>query len=144
MSHERKQRNTWKEFLAFFQLHPNEKNAFYYAHFPTENESTIRQYKSRAITLRSQKRKKVTKKVSRSTANNSSDEKQFIDDPDELLYSVAIRELNKQNPDPRWANILISCRKENITTKREVLEKFKNLPTQTLVSLLKGNLQEEL
>ena len=67
----------------------------------------------------------------------------FIDNPDELLLNTAIRELNKPNPDPRWANILISCKKENISTKSEVLEQFKQLNTQTLVNLLSKNLQEE-
>jgi len=60
----------------------------------------------------------------------------FIDDPDELLLSTAIRELNKPSPDPRWATILINCKKENISTKSEVIEQFKQLPTQTLVNLL--------
>lgn len=68
---------------------------------------------------------------------------QFIDDPDELLMSVAIRELNKAKPDPRWASILINCKKENITNKNLVLEEFKQLPTKALVSLLSKNLQEE-
>lgn len=67
----------------------------------------------------------------------------YKDDPDELLMSVAIRELNKPQPDPRWASILINCKKENITTKSEVLEEFKQLPTQVLVNLLSKSLQKE-
>ena len=67
----------------------------------------------------------------------------YIDDPDELLMNVAIRELNRPKPDPRWASILINCKKENITTKSEVLEQFKQLPTQALVNLLSKSLQEE-
>lgn len=66
-----------------------------------------------------------------------------VDDPDELLMSVAIRELNRANPDPRWASILISCKKENISNKSEVIDKFNQLPTQTLVNLLSKSLQEE-
>lgn len=67
----------------------------------------------------------------------------FIDDPDELLLSTAIRELNKPSPDPRWATILINCKKENINTKSEVIDKFKQLPTQALVNLLSKSLPEE-
>ena len=67
----------------------------------------------------------------------------FIDDPNELLMSVAIRELNKPDPDPRWANILIACKKENITIRNEMLDQFKQLPTKALVSLLNKNLPNE-
>lgn len=70
-------------------------------------------------------------------------ESDFIDDPDELLLSVAIRELNRANPDPRWASILINCKKENISNKEKVLDQFKQLPTQALVNLLSKSLQEE-
>ena len=62
----------------------------------------------------------------------------FIDNPDELLLSTAIRELNKPNPDPRWATILINCKKENISTKTEVIDKFKQLSIQARVNILKG------
>ena len=68
---------------------------------------------------------------------------QFIDDPNELLLSTAIRELNKPSPDPRWATILINCKKENISTKSEVIEQFNQLPTQTLVNLLSKSLPNE-
>ena len=67
----------------------------------------------------------------------------FIDDPDELLLSVAIRELNRENPDPRWASILINCKKEKITTQRADIEQFKQLPTKALVSLLSKSSQEK-
>ena len=67
----------------------------------------------------------------------------FIDDPDELLLSTAIRELNKPNPDPRWATILINCKKEQITNKKNVMDQFRQLPTKALVNILKANLQEE-
>ena len=72
------------------------------------------------------------------------DENGFIDDPDELLISVAIRELNKPNPDPRWASILLGCKKENVQLRTQRLESFKNLPTTALVNLLSKNLPEEL
>ncbi len=61
----------------------------------------------------------------------------IIDDPDELLYSVAIRELNKTTPDPRWATILIQCRKEIGKRTGEVLDQLQKLPTKALVEMLK-------
>ena len=64
------------------------------------------------------------------------EEQRFIDDPDELLTSVAIRELNKPDPDPRWANILISCKKAKITTKGDDIESFRKLPNEVLANLL--------
>ena len=67
----------------------------------------------------------------------------FIDNPDELLLSTAIRELNKPNPDPRWATILINCKKEKITTKTEVIEEFRQQPTRLLVNLLNKSSQKE-
>ena len=75
--------------------------------------------------------------------NDKSSPLAFIDDPDELLLSVAIRELNRPDPDPRWATILINCKKENISTKEEAIERFKQLSTQGLVNLLNKSLQEE-
>jgi len=81
--------------------------------------------------------------VTKSTKKNPSQEISFIDDPNELLLSVAIRELNKPNPDPRWASILINCKKEKITNTNEVIDQFKNLPTAALVNLLNKSSQEE-
>lgn len=75
---------------------------------------------------------------------NTPQEPRFIDDPDELLLSVAVRELNKLNPDSRWASILIACKKEKITNKTDVMDQFKQLPTKALISLLKKNSLEEL
>ena len=75
---------------------------------------------------------------------NTTQEPTFIDDPDELLISVAIRELNKPNPDSRWANILIACKKEKITNKTNVMDQFKQLPTKALIGILKKNLQDVL
>ena len=75
--------------------------------------------------------------------DTTQDPLRFIDDPNELLLSTAIRELNKPNPDPRWANILINCKKEKITTKTEVIEEFRQQPTQLIVNLLNKSLQKE-
>lgn len=76
--------------------------------------------------------------------NTTQEALRFIDNPDELLLSTAIRELNKPNPDPRWATILINCKKEKITTKTEVIEEFRQQPTQLIVNLLNKSLQKEL
>lgn len=61
----------------------------------------------------------------------------YTNDPDELLMSVSIRMLNKPEPDPRWANILLSCRKENISNKNEAMEEYSALPNSALSMLLK-------
>lgn len=84
----------------------------------------------------------MKKKSLQQTTNNDNGHRDYssnniIDDPDELLYSVSIRELNKHNPDPRWASILISCRKEKIKLKDEVIEQLQKLPTNNLVEILK-------
>ena len=60
----------------------------------------------------------------------------FIDDPDELLYSVSIRELNREQPDPRWANILLSCREKIHKTKKQRQEALQNKPTDKLLHMI--------
>lgn len=67
---------------------------------------------------------------------------QYIDDPDELLMSVAIRELNREHPDPRWASILINCKKEKITIKGDDIESFRKLPNEVLANLLSKSKQK--
>lgn len=76
----------------------------------------------------------------------------FIDDPNELLMDCAIRELNKQNPEVRWASILINIldktkQLEAISKDRvEVQSKLKQYSTIDLISLRKkltGNLQTD-
>jgi len=59
-----------------------------------------------------------------------------ISDPDELLYSVAIRELNKSQPDPRWANILITCITKIHKTKKARQDLLQNKPTNNLLSMI--------
>ena len=76
-------------------------------------------------------------KIPKSNQNNHFNPPKIIDDPDELLMSVAVRELNKPNPDPRWASILINCRKENITIKSEVIDQLQKLPTKALTEMLR-------
>ena len=63
----------------------------------------------------------------------------FIDDPDELLLSVSMRELNKPDPDPRWGNLLIAVRKENIgISKKEgkIRSKFKSMNIKDIAMIL--------
>lgn len=80
-------------------------------------------------------KKKVIEKVQGNTP--PLENRVYTDDPDELLMSVAIRELNKPQPDPRWASILINCKKENISYKSEVIEQLQKLPTKNLIEMLK-------
>ena len=117
----------------------------------TSQKGSIRKLKSRTLNELKEletyetKPKKVTNQDQKLAVFDSP---QFIDDPDELLMSVAVRELNKANPDPRWASILINCKKENISHKSEVIEQLQKLPTKNLIEILKkqsgSNLPSEL
>ena len=83
-------------------------------------------------------KKKIIKKVQNSANFDTSI---FIDDPDELLMSVAVRELNKSNPDPRWANVLITTRKENIgqsTKEGKIRSRFKSMNIKNIAKILSG------
>lgn len=73
----------------------------------------------------------------------------FIDDPDELLLSVSMRELNKPDPDPRWGNLLIAVRKEQLgTSKKEgnIRSQFKSMNIEDIARIIsekgKGTSQE--
>ena len=60
--------------------------------------------------------------------------------------SVAVRELNKPNPDPRWANVLITTRRENIgISKKEgnIQSKFKSMSIKEVSKIL-GKKQESI
>jgi hypothetical protein len=61
----------------------------------------------------------------------------YKDDPDELLHSLCVRELNKPNPDVRWASILLTLLKERGKRASEMSEQFRQLPSTTLIQLLK-------
>jgi len=138
---------TTKELLLnIFEKFPNIKLQEAQKEIPTLTKANF--YKCRRQWLKSKSPPKITKskqstKNTKSTKKNPPQEISFIDDPNELLLSVAIRELNKPNPDPRWASILINCKKEKITNTNEVIDQFKNLPTQALVNLLNKSSQEE-
>lgn len=93
-------------------------------------------YRMKNLPPNTPKKRKVPKSIP--PQNTPQDALRFIENPDELLLSTAIRELNKPNPDPRWATILINCKKENISTKTEVIDKFKQLSIQARVNILKG------
>lgn len=82
---------------------------------------------------------KATKIPKSIPPQNTPQEPRFIDDPDELLLSVAVRELNKPNPDPRWANVLITTRRENIgISKKEgiIQSKFKSMNIKDIAMIL--------
>jgi hypothetical protein len=65
----------------------------------------------------------------------------FIDDPNELLMSVAMRELNKSNPEVRWASILLQMldktKQLETKSKSEVKSKLKQYSSSELIELRK-------
>ena len=86
-------------------------------------------------------KKKIIEKITKSNQNTHFNPPRFIDDPDELLMSVAVRELNKPNPDPRWANVLITTRKENIgQSKKEgkIRSQFKSMNIKDIAKISSG------
>jgi hypothetical protein len=138
--------NLRQSILDALQKEPTLTNKQLYNLNPKGNRTSIRVY---ANEVRNKTNSGITPKNNHNSTLKPSkpsppqETATFIDDPNELLMSVAVRELNKPDPDPRWANILISCKKENITIKNEMLDQFKQLPTKALVSLLNKNLQDE-
>ena len=75
----------------------------------------------------------------------------FIDDPNELLMSNAIRALNKQNPHVSWGTLLFNILKETkqletvSKDRSEVQSQLKQYSTTDLIKLRKkltGNLQD--
>ena len=131
------------DFKTFYNKFPDKPNSFYYKQFPRGNKSTIRSYKFRLrkiikanATVDATKKKQRKKEISINPPKTT--KTPFIDDPDELLMSVSTRELNRPNPDPRWASILISVRKENIgKSKKEgdIQSKFKSMDIKELVKI---------
>ena len=100
-----------------------------------ENESTDKIIQ--VIQHKSVKLKKVVKQVIQH--KQDIDDINFIDDPDELLISVCIRELNKARPDPRWASILINVRKESLGMSKkegEIQSKFKSMQIHDIVKII--------
>ena len=131
-----------QQVFIFLKNNPNAKNPDLYEKFKGESHNSLRTYKNQFFNSQSQL--DISPITKQSKPQFIPPQIEYTDDPDELLLSVAIRELNKPDPDPRWASILINCKKEKITTKGAAFEQFKNLPTQALVNLLSKNSQEEL
>jgi len=105
------------EFKQFYKKHPGKSNSFYYRQFPKGNQSTIRNYKYRCknakntVATHDATNNKITKsnpKQPPQVEGLATPPTDFIDDPNELLMSCATRELNKANPNVRWANILLT------------------------------------
>lgn len=78
------------------------------------------------------------------TSNFAGEAQYYNDDPNELLKSCCIRQLNRPDPDVRWANVLLA-----IMTKTNELSKITDngadtelsrLSTSSLVSKLKEKL----
>jgi len=65
----------------------------------------------------------------------------LIDDPNELLMSCAMRELNKSNPEVRWANILLQLldktKQLEAKSKSDVQSQLKQYSTSELIELRK-------
>ena len=65
----------------------------------------------------------------------------FITDPNELLMSCAMRELNKSNPEVRWATILLNVldktKQLQTKTSSDTLSKLKQYSTQEMINLRK-------
>ena len=136
---------SYQDFLSFFSKHPILTNKDYYSEFPDTPKGTVRYWKMKASKGVNKTPTSVdtTKKKIRSSQPISPkiDALRFIDDPDELLMSVAVRELNKPNPDPRWANVLITTRKENIGhSKKEgkIQSKFKSMSIKDIAKISSG------
>ena len=129
---------SYQDFLSFFSKHPELVNEDYYSEFNNTPKGTVRYWKMKASRGANKTPTVVgpTKKKS-IPPQDTTQEHQFIDDVDELLISAAIRQLNKPNPDPRWATILIACRKENIAIKSEVIDQLQKLPTKALTEMLR-------
>ncbi len=100
--------------------------------FKTESWNSVRVYKNQYY-----KENKISNVISpKETKVGPSTPATFIDDPDELLYSVCIRELNKANPSPSWGNLLLSCREKIQKSKLERQSKLLQRPTDTLLSMI--------
>ena len=115
--------------------HPNAKPLEILEKFPDANEGSIRTYIKQwqgNIAKKSNIPKKKSSHFSAPPQGNTG----FIDDPDELLYSVAIRELNKPNPNPQWARVLIEAR-QKIKQKDELVDTLQKSSIKELTEILK-------
>jgi len=137
--------NLRQSILDALQKEPTLTNKQLYNLYPKGNRTSIRVY---ANEVRNKTNSGITPKNNHNSTLKPSkpsppqETTSFIDDPNELLMSVAVRELNKPSPDPRWANILISCKKENITIKEDDIDSFRKLPNQILANLLNKSRQK--
>lgn len=95
-------------------------------------------YLMKKVPLNTPKKKKVPKSI---PPQNTPQERDIIDDPNELLMSVSMRELNKSNPEVRWANILLQLldktKQLEAKSKSEVQSKLKQYSITELIELRK-------
>ena len=104
--------------------------------FPNEKYNSIKTYRLQA---KKDISKGIPKKRKKKSIPPQNTPLTFIDDPDELLLSVSMRMLNKPEPDPRWANVLITTRRENIgKSKKEgnIQSKFKSMSISEVSKIL--------
>ena len=127
---------------GYIEKHPNASNNDLKDEFPDDNWNSVRPYANefrkagiKTVSSDISPKQKITKSNNKPPTNPPS----FIDDPDELLMSVAVRELNKSNPDPRWANVLITTRKANIgqsTKEGKIRSRFKSMNIKDIAKIL--------
>jgi hypothetical protein len=89
------------------------------------------------------RKNKPDTKGSRGVASTPPLNSKFIDDPEELILSVSIRELNKPDPDVRWANLLVNALKSKITIKGDN-ESLQQQSISTLVRNMNAKLPENV
>ena len=129
----------------FFSKHPELGNEDYYSEFPDTPKGTIRYWKMKApkgINKSPTNPTNVdTTKKSIPPQNTAQEAPTLIDDPNELLMSTAMRELNKANPEVRWANVLLQLldktKQLEAKSKSEVQSKLKQYSITELIELRK-------
>ena len=83
-------------------------------------EEVLKRFRSQAVTQTDQTPKQNIINKSENQHSKVIPPTNFIDDPNELLMSCAVRELNKPRPDVQWGRILLT-----------ILEKTNRLETKT-------------
>lgn len=89
------------------------------------------------------KKKVLQRQTNTDNGHNILSSEDIIDDPNELLMSVATRELNRPTPDVRWASVLLSLldktKQLESKTQEEVMvrSKLKKFSSNHLIELRK-------
>ena len=132
---------------------PTLTNKQLYNLFPKGNKTSIRVYANevrnenngvitpKIVTKSTHKPSRTGQQQPKKDSSNLNDQR-FIDDPNELLFQTAIRELNKPNPSHQWASILLTLLDKSkileVKSKTDVMEKYKRMDITTRLELLKS------